>query len=316
MDYIVALTHQGLDEDKKLAQQVTGIDFIFGGHTESFLQTPVKENNTYIFQSSFRNQYVGLVPLDQPFDINKHTLVNLDIGYEAKEDTKIKNLVKEFKEKVAKLNSEEDDRIAKSAPKNENTSFKTFPKCSDCHAEQFDFWRKTTHTKALTPLLNAKQMRNKECLGCHSLGLGNPRGFNNINQVAKKRDAKLLLKGEKNPSDWVSLELLEKYLSEIHNHKNLSDTVEIISTKDKKISVSDSISHFDEIWPTIQCENCHETPSDHPFASQTEQKKVSKSVCLKCHTANRAPKWYTSSGKLDQSILDQKFKSIACPSIN
>ncbi len=44
-DVVIALTHLGVDQDRKLAKDTRGIDAIIGGDSHTFLYTPVEETN-------------------------------------------------------------------------------------------------------------------------------------------------------------------------------------------------------------------------------------------------------------------------------
>ena len=68
VDIIIALTHLGYYEttgesiytsDTELAQKVHGIDYVFGGHSHTLIESPVKINNTLIVQSGSSSKYVG-----------------------------------------------------------------------------------------------------------------------------------------------------------------------------------------------------------------------------------------------------------------
>lgn len=65
-DIIIALTHLGLDKsseftDDKLAEHVSGIDLIIGGHSHTILEHGLKINNTLIVQAGSHSQYLGKV---------------------------------------------------------------------------------------------------------------------------------------------------------------------------------------------------------------------------------------------------------------
>ncbi len=59
VDCVVALTHLGYDEDKKLAAEVPGIDMIIGGHSHTEALIAEKVNNTYIAQTGEWTKHVG-----------------------------------------------------------------------------------------------------------------------------------------------------------------------------------------------------------------------------------------------------------------
>ncbi len=62
-DLIIALTHLGVNDDEKLAQQVPGINIIVGGHSNSKLETPLRVNDTIILQAYFQGRYLGRLDL-------------------------------------------------------------------------------------------------------------------------------------------------------------------------------------------------------------------------------------------------------------
>ena len=76
VDCLIALTHIGLAQDRKLAQECPLFDLILGGHSHDVLETPEQIGNTYICQTGSHGRYAGvsgwdgsafnysLVPLD------------------------------------------------------------------------------------------------------------------------------------------------------------------------------------------------------------------------------------------------------------
>jgi 5'-nucleotidase len=65
-DLIICLSHLGIDADfdgditdKDIAEKVTGIDFIIGGHNHLLLEEPVIVNNTKIVQAKNNGIFVG-----------------------------------------------------------------------------------------------------------------------------------------------------------------------------------------------------------------------------------------------------------------
>lgn len=308
-DYVIALTHLGLDEDKKLAEKVKGIDFIVGGHTQSFLQTPLKVGSTTILQSSFRNQYVGQLDLSKdPKADDFYQLVGLDPNYDspAGAPSTTDQLVDEFKTKLAEMNSHQDDVV----PVNSAAAkFQTFPRCAECHLKQFDFWRKTPHMNALHALVAAKQDKNLECLTCHTVGLGDPQGVNSVNQLAQLKttedgQAPLFLPNEE----------FARYLKDVSEAKTIQDSVHSFLKKDStdKFTVHNSLASIQNAWTPVQCENCHGAGHDHPF-SGVMKKQVENTTCLSCHTQTRAPEWYTSDGKPNLDKIKEKQALVACP---
>lgn len=62
-DYIVLLTHLGLEDDKKLADRVPGIDLILGSHSHTPMTEPFRseKNGVPIIHNAFDNRILGKV---------------------------------------------------------------------------------------------------------------------------------------------------------------------------------------------------------------------------------------------------------------
>ena len=58
-DLVILLSHLGLEEDKKLAAQVEGIDLIFGAHPGTLTHLPILVNKTLIMQLTPQGKYLG-----------------------------------------------------------------------------------------------------------------------------------------------------------------------------------------------------------------------------------------------------------------
>lgn len=332
-DYVIVVTHQGFDADKALATKVQGIDYIIGGHTQSFLQTPVTVEepggkSTTILQSSFRNQYVGVLNLDKtplkldPTSDDYYQLVGLDPNYDspAGKPGPTDQLVEEFKTKLGEMNAKQDDVV----PLNSTASkYQTFPRCAECHLKQFDFWRKTPHMNALHALVVAKQDKNKECLMCHTVGLGDPQGVNSINQLAQAKgpDSPDTNKDtSKDPDKAVTAPLFlpneefARYLKNVSEAKTIQDPIHNFFKKDstETFTVHNSLGLVQRGWTPVQCENCHGAGQDHPF-SGTMKKTVETNTCLSCHTPERAPEWYGADGKPNWDKIQGKRVQVTCP---
>ncbi|MCI0707583.1 MAG: 5'-nucleotidase C-terminal domain-containing protein [Ignavibacteriae bacterium] len=68
VDVIIAVTHLGVSEDRRIAQNVAGIDVIVGGHSHTPLEEPVLEINpagdsTIIVQAGSKWRYLGMLTL-------------------------------------------------------------------------------------------------------------------------------------------------------------------------------------------------------------------------------------------------------------
>ncbi len=73
-DLVIALTHQGVDEDSVLAASVRGIDLIVGGHSHTRLKSPLIVHGVPIVQAGSNTEYLGVVDLL----VEKHRIVKIN----------------------------------------------------------------------------------------------------------------------------------------------------------------------------------------------------------------------------------------------
>ncbi len=67
---IVALTHIGLDNDEALARGVPGIDIIFGGHSHSYVEEPVRVGNTFVVAGGYGGTHLMRLDVETDADGN------------------------------------------------------------------------------------------------------------------------------------------------------------------------------------------------------------------------------------------------------
>lgn len=100
-DVLIVLSHSGMEPDLELAKKIKGVALIVGAHSQSFTQDPVIENEIPIVQSSYRNQYIGVVPLETISKPETYQLVGLDTSYEKAADPDMKKIVTQLNKDLA-----------------------------------------------------------------------------------------------------------------------------------------------------------------------------------------------------------------------
>jgi len=73
-DLLIALTHQGIDEDSIMATKVQGLDIIIGGHSHTRLRHPKRVNNVLIVQTGSNLENLGVLDLK----VEKHHVISYD----------------------------------------------------------------------------------------------------------------------------------------------------------------------------------------------------------------------------------------------
>jgi 2',3'-cyclic-nucleotide 2'-phosphodiesterase (5'-nucleotidase family) len=100
-DLVIVLSHLGLPADRKLAQQVKGIDLIVGGHTHTRIERPMRVNGTWIVQAWEHGKVLGSLDLLIARGGNRLTEGRLiDIKPEGASDKEVSALVEETSRRV------------------------------------------------------------------------------------------------------------------------------------------------------------------------------------------------------------------------
>jgi 5'-nucleotidase/UDP-sugar diphosphatase len=97
-DLVIALTHLGVDEDKKLAEACPEIGVIVGGHSHTAIFQPMKVNQTIISQAGAYSRYVGKLDLDVvDGKITNYKGELIELTSAIKEDQEIAAIIAEYK---------------------------------------------------------------------------------------------------------------------------------------------------------------------------------------------------------------------------
>lgn len=98
VDLLIVLSHLGLEEDKALAQVVSGIDIIVGGRSRQLMRQPEEVGNTLIVQQGYLGEWMGRlkasfdaegVPTDYSADI-------ITLGPEYADDPQMVEIVQKW----------------------------------------------------------------------------------------------------------------------------------------------------------------------------------------------------------------------------
>ncbi|MGO9571876.1 MAG: bifunctional metallophosphatase/5'-nucleotidase [Desulfomonilaceae bacterium] len=100
-DLVIALTHIGVDEDKKLAELCPKVDVIIGGHSHTAIFDPIKVNQTIISQAGAYARYVGKLDLDVvDGKITNYRGELIELRSAIKEDREIASIIAEYQAKM------------------------------------------------------------------------------------------------------------------------------------------------------------------------------------------------------------------------
>lgn len=103
-DIIIVLSHAGLENDKKIASNVKGIDLIVGGHSHHTLQKPIQVGKTLIVQTGYGGRNLGKVQLewepDKKQTISGNATLIPIVKNRINPDREVSLIIKKYQEKV------------------------------------------------------------------------------------------------------------------------------------------------------------------------------------------------------------------------
>lgn len=104
-DVIVVVSHLGLPADKQIAEEISGIDLILGGHTHHLLEVPLVVGNTTICGCGKFGQYVGEVEVT--VDPDKRKVAKI-VGRciptrHAPDDPQVSGIIREYRTETQKI---------------------------------------------------------------------------------------------------------------------------------------------------------------------------------------------------------------------
>ncbi|MFZ4714127.1 MAG: multiheme c-type cytochrome [Bacteriovoracaceae bacterium] len=304
---IFLLSHAGMDKDTEWAKKFPRINWVIGAHTQNFLREPYLEGTTKLVQTLSKNHYLGSIQMDLGSGEESYNLV--EIRDELKDELKpnpFSTFLDQHKAGLREVQTKEQSLLTNANPDQRSV---TANNCFQCHADQNEFWQKTSHSNAFGTLLKGHEEKNTQCVGCHSLKFGEPTGFS-------KFDDMLVFKDKKNETR--KDEYWKAYLApfqKIHSVRSMkpeerSKVAKDISKLDQKFGVTHN-------YAGVQCLNCHDQTNSHPFdqtikISKEAKKDQIKTNCMNCHTPDQSPEWYTKNS-LNESYFNQKYKTVSCP---
>jgi 2',3'-cyclic-nucleotide 2'-phosphodiesterase (5'-nucleotidase family) len=177
---IIVLSNLGIEQDRVLAREVSGIDIIMGGRATARLPEPVKEGKTMIVQAYNRGQYLGKIEVSvasAPVSL-RDTLMPLTENIP--DDKAVSALTKEYRSTLIAMNRIEFFKEQINGKKNGvpgETSYAGAEKCAACHQPQYDNWLNTAHSQAYDTLMKNCNHFDIECLPCHTTGFKEPGGY-------------------------------------------------------------------------------------------------------------------------------------------
>ena len=306
-ELVVLLSHSGMEKDRRYAQLFPRLNWIIGGHTQSFTQRPIDEGQTQLVQVLSRNHYIGQIK----FGIGaKDSTVKFGLLETREEFAKVVEpnpmtpLMQSWRTGVAAEQAKEQSLISSS--RQAQDPLPTFNSCLECHQKQTAFWQGTAHANAWHTLAVKGSDNDASCVGCHSVGWQSKQGFMSTPErvrFERNHDATKLAAYTK--------DLAANYAGVKSIRALSSAKLKQLAQGQMKLITKHKVSHD---YGNVQCLNCHDKNRDHPFDGSLQSAGSDMSAkCVQCHTADQSPDWY-KDGQPNKAVVAQRMKAVACPS--
>jgi hypothetical protein len=171
VDYVIALTHQGINRDWVIARRVPGIDLVVGGHDKQKTQEPYEADKTLIVQAGEKGQYQGMLQVIMDGTRKAQNML-VPYGDDLQTDAAVKLMLVEYNDKLATMYGGSERK-----PGAANVALRLIA-CEACHGDQVAKWRSSDHAKAYDTLVKKSKQFDPNCLKCHTTRYNEPEGFN------------------------------------------------------------------------------------------------------------------------------------------
>lgn len=170
VDYVIALTHQGITRDGVIARRIPGIDLVVGGHDKQKTAEPYRADKTLIVQAGEKGQYQGLlrVAIDEA-EAGEVQNKLVPYGDDIPDDPAVKSMLVEYNDQLATMYGGEN--------KSAGAVVLRLAACESCHSDKIAKWKSSDHAMAYDTLVKKSKQYDPNCLKCHTTRYNQPGGF-------------------------------------------------------------------------------------------------------------------------------------------
>ncbi|MBI5598879.1 MAG: hypothetical protein HY890_03980 [Deltaproteobacteria bacterium] len=171
----ILLTGRPVSEVRGEVSSNGGWDVIVTSSGE-ILEEPVKAGKTVIVSGYPKGEKLGILTVhtDAKGAVSGFAHRWQPLGKDIKEDSNVRDVLKEYDRKVASLVKDEERKSSLNGPYLGDAS------CDACHQPFMEGWKNTRHAGAFVALEKAGKSKDPECVRCHSVGYGEEGGFYSV----------------------------------------------------------------------------------------------------------------------------------------
>jgi len=164
-DVVIVLSHLGIEGDRDLAEEVSGIHLIIGGHSGAASKQALNVGETLIVRTGPGGEYIGRLDLtlNAEYQIKTHTHTLLPLDETIPDVPAVEENIADVPVWEAGSQKEVMPSIAT------GRLFTESERCRSCHPGAFEAWQQSAHARAFDTLPTELQ-GNFGCLPCHATG--------------------------------------------------------------------------------------------------------------------------------------------------
>lgn len=169
-DLVILLAHMQMRRIESVVEALPGVDIVLGGDGYSTTYSEKKVGSVLVSYAGRQGKTLGIlnVGIDEGGVLAVSQVEMKSLRKSMPEDPDIKALVDAAKEEMLRA-ATTDSRTAELLEK-VNPEYVGFTGCRSCHADAYKIWKGTAHYRAFDSLIEGREVKNSECLPCHTTG--------------------------------------------------------------------------------------------------------------------------------------------------
>ena len=192
-DEIVLLAFTSEAEMNRLAEEFYEFALIIGGDVGQASQQVQKVNQSLIVFTTNEARTVGEISFSRKDESLRKKGFDIHMLYpQVTQSPELMALSKEFKEyiRTAALDVDNPHQQDEGAIPGVTrlASYVGSSSCAQCHVEETHIWKKSGHGHAFQTLVNKGSDADPTCIGCHTVGFGEPSGYQRSFGTSKLTD--------------------------------------------------------------------------------------------------------------------------------
>lgn len=172
-DVVVVLAFLPMPEVYRLAAVVKGIDLVIGNSEGAYVPDSKRDGQAFVVFSPMQTKSLGEVRiyLNQDGSIRDYANRYTSLDHVIPDDPAAAKIVAEAHAAFTEAQKREAFTLSTNSSKGTG-NYATAQACAQCHQREYEIWARSGHARAMATLEKRNQQFDRNCVGCHSTGMG------------------------------------------------------------------------------------------------------------------------------------------------